>query len=144
MNTAKILDVVPQGNPAPAQQQAPPPRTPPQAVPAAAADGAASDALRKHARQQAEAAEAEAERKRPAKAEPRPQNFDREVGRVGDSFRVCVDLVSPSLKSHRFRIFGPPDNPAPPPPPVPTGDPASAHAAYAGSGATPPVLKTDV
>jgi hypothetical protein len=142
MNTAKILDIVPQGTPAPAQPP-PAPQRSPQAVPATPSDGAASDALRKHAERQAEAA-AEAERKRPAKAEPRPQNFSREVGRVGDSFQVFVDLVSPSLKSHRFRIFGPPDNPAPPPPPVPTSDPASAHAAYAGSGAKPPVVKTDV
>ena len=143
MNTSKILDIVPQGTPAPAQPPAPP-RTPPQAVPALG-DGAASDALRKHEERQVEAAAAESERKRAApKAEPRPQNFDREVGRVGDSFEVFVDLVSPALKSHRFRIFGPPDNPDPPPPPVATGDPASAHAAYAGSETKPPVLKTDV
>jgi hypothetical protein len=142
MNTSKILDVVPQATPAPAPA-ATPQRAPPQAVPAVS-EGAASDALRKHAARQAEAAAAEAERKRNApKAEPRQHNFDREVGRVGDSFQVFVDLVSPSLKSHRFRIFGPPDNPAPPPP-VPTTDPAGAHAAYAGGTAKPPVLKTDV
>ena len=143
MNTMKILEGVPQGAPQPAQQPAAPARTPPQAV-QPPSDGAASDALRKHAERQAEAAAAEAERKRNApKAEPREHNFNREVGRVGDTFQVFVDLVSPSLKSHRFRIFGPPDNPAPPPP-VPTSDPASAHAAYAGSDAPAPVLKTDV
>jgi hypothetical protein len=142
MNTSKILDVVPQGTPAPAQHTTPPSRTPPQAVPALG-DSATSDAVRNHAQRQAEAAAAEAERKRAAKAEPRPQNFNREVGLVGDTFDVFVDLVSSSLKNHRFRIFGPPDNPAPPPP-VPTSDPASAHAAYSSGGAKPPVLKTDV
>ena len=141
MNTTKIFDVVPQGTPVPAHAQATPSRPPPQAVPSLG-DGAASDALRKHAERQAEAAAAEAERKR-ARPEPRQYNFNREVGRVGDTFEVFVDLVSPALNSHRFRIFGPPENPAPPPP-VPTSDPASAHAAYTGGGTRPPVLKTDV
>jgi hypothetical protein len=143
MNTSKILDIVPQATPAPAQP-APQPRTPPQAVPVVG-DGAASDALRQHAQRQAEAEAAEADRKRSApKAEPRPQSFNREVGFVDDGFQVFVDLVSPTLQSHRFRIFGPPDNQEAPPPPVETSDPAGALAAYAGSDAKPPVLKTDV
>lgn len=145
MNTIKIFDVAPQAAPVSAQPPAVPARNPPHAVPAVG-EGAASDAIRQHAERKAEteAAEAaEAERKRSAaKEESRPHSFDREVGRVGDTFQVFVDLVSSSLKSHRFRIFGPPDNPVPPPP-VPTGDPASAHAAYAGGSAKPPALKTD-
>jgi hypothetical protein len=144
MNTSKILDVVPQATPGPAQTPAPQPRTPPQAV-QAVGDGAASDALRQHAERSAEAEAAEAARKRSApKAEPRPHSFDREVGYVDDSFQVFVDLVSPTLQSHRFRIFGPPDKPEDLPPPLETSDPASAHAAYASGGAKPPVLKTDV
>lgn len=140
MNTSKILDIVPQAAPAPAQPAITAPRT--QAVPAIG-DGATSDAIRQHAERQAEAAAAEAERKRNApKAELRQHNFDRKVGLVDDTFQVFVDLVNPSLQSHRFRIFGPPDKAAPPP--VPTNDLVSAHAAYAGSGQTPPVLKTDV
>lgn len=143
MNTSKILDIVPQGNPAPAQPPAPQ-RPSPQAVPAVG-DGAASDALRQHAERQAEAEAAALERKRNApKAEPRPHSLNREVGYVDDGFQVFVDLVSPTVQSHRFRIFGPPDNPEPLPPPLATSDPAGAHAAYAGSSAKPPVLKTDV
>jgi len=146
MNTSKILDVVPQVTPAATQQPAPQPRTPPQAVPAVG-DGAASDALRQHAERQAEAetVAVETERKRRTpKAEPRPHSLNREVGYVDDSFQVFVDLVSPNVQSHRFRIFGPPDRPEELPPPLATNDPASAHAAYAGGGPKPPVVKTDV
>jgi hypothetical protein len=143
MNTSKILDIVPQATPAPTQP-APQPRTPPQAVPAVG-NGAASDALQQHVERRAAEVAAEAERKRTApKAEPRPHSFDREVGFADDGFHVVVDLVSPTVQSHRFRIFGPPDNPEPLPPPLGTSDPVSAHAAYAGGGAKPPQLKTDV
>lgn len=142
MNTIKNLDMTVPAAPVSAQPGAAPARHPPQAVPAIG-NGAASDVIRQHAERRAEAEAAEAERKRKT-AKPEPtHNFDREVGRVGDSFQVFVDLVSPAVKSHRFRIFGPPDNPAPPPP-VPTADPASAHAAYAGETPRPPAVKTDV
>ena len=143
MNTVKILDVAPQVLPVQAPTPATPPRhSSPQAVPALG-DGAASDAIRQNTDRQAEEAAAEAERKRAA-AKPHPDpSFNREVGLVDDTFKVFVDLVGPSLKSQRFRIFGPPDNQAPLPP-VETSDPASAHAAYAGGEAKPPVLKTDV
>jgi hypothetical protein len=143
MNTIKTLDTAPPAMPGLTQPAAPPPRSPPQAVPAIG-DGATSDAIRQHAQRRASRAEAEAEeaerRRNAAKAEPQ-RNFDREVGRVGDSFKIFVDLVSPSLKSHRFRIFGPPDHDVPPP--VPTSDPASALAAYTGAAPTPPAVKTD-
>ncbi len=143
MNTIKTLDAVASAAPASAPSPIAPVRHPPQAVPAIG-DGATSDAIRQHAERRAEAEAAEAERRRKAtRPEPPTHNFNREVGRVGDSFEVFVDLVSPSLKSHRFRIFGPPDNPAPPPP-VPTGDPATAHAAYTGGTPKPPAVKTDV
>ena len=142
MNTNKILDVVPQATPP--VQPAPQPRTPPQAVPAVG-NGAASDALQQHAERRAAEIAAEAERRRSApKAEPRPHSLDREVGFADDGFHVVVDLVSPTAQSHRFRIFGPPDSAEPLPPPLETSDPAGAHAAYAGSDAKPPVLKTDV
>jgi hypothetical protein len=141
MNTMKILDVVPQATPVQTQQPGPPPRTPPRAV-QPIGDGAASDAIRQNAQREADAAAAEADRMRAA---PKAQHhsFDREVGFVGDSFQVFIDLVSPALQSQRFRIFGPPDSQAPLPPPE-TDDPASAHAAYNGAPAAPPVLKTDV
>jgi hypothetical protein len=142
MNTIKNLDTAVSAAPVSAQPAVNQARNPPQAVPAIG-NGAASDVIRQHAERRAEAEAAEAERRRKA-AKPEPtHNFDREVGRVGDSFEVFVDLVSPALKSHRFRIFGPPENP-PPPPPVPTADPASAHAAYAGEAPRPPAVKTDV
>ena len=140
MNTVKILDVAPQPIPAQTPNPATPPRNPPQAVPALG-DGATSDAIRQNNERQAEAAAAEAERKRAA-AKPQQHSFDRKVGLVDDTFKVFVDLVSPALQSARFRIFGPPENRAPLPP-VETNDPASAHAAYAGSAPTPPVLKKE-
>lgn len=145
MNTIKILDVVAQTTPVQVQPLATPPRNnPPQAVPALG-DGATSDAVGQDTQKpqrHAEAAAAQAERKRPAPKAP-PSTLNREVGLVGDTFQVFVDLVSPAVQSQRFRIFGPPDNQTPLPP-LETNDPASAHAAYADAPAQPPVLKTDV
>lgn len=143
MNTAKILDVVPQATTAPNPAPVTPTRPEPQAVPAVGG-GATADKIQQRAQRQAEAAEDERKRAAANPPQARPHNLDREVGVVEDSFQVFIDLVSPALKDRRFRIFGPSDHPGPLPPTTPTADPASARAAYTGPGALQPTVKTDV
>lgn len=145
MNTAKILDIMPQPA-APGPPPVSPSRPDPQAVPPIG-NGATADLIQ---RRQAQAhAQATEEDRRRAAAKPSAPNprFDREVGLVNNTFEVFVDLVTAGSKDYRVRIFGPPENPGPPPPTAPTADPASANAAYqAGTaGGTPPSsVKTDV
>lgn len=142
MNTSKILDIVPSPMPAPAQAPAGPVRPDSKAV-QPIGGGATTDLIHQRAQRQAEAAAVEEERKRPAKPYVRPHNFDREVGLVGQSFEVFVDLVNSSVGDHRFRIFGPPESADPLPA---SGSPANASAAYSGAGAAPrnATLKTEV
>ncbi len=142
MNTSKILDIVPSPIAAPSQAPAGPARPDPKAV-QPIGGGATTDLIQQRAQRQAEAAAVEEERKHAAKPYVRPHNFDREVGLVGQSFEVFVDLVNSSVGDHRFRIFGPSESSNPLPA---SGSPANASAAYSGAGATPrmTVLKTDV
>ncbi len=143
MNTSKILDIVPAPVPAQSQTPAGPARPDPKTV-QPIGGGATTDLIQQRAQRQAEAAAIEdEERKRAAKPYVRPQNFDREVGLVGQTFEVFVDLVNSSVGDHRFRIFGPPESVAPLPPA--DGNPANASAAYSGAGAAPraATLKTD-
>jgi hypothetical protein len=143
MNTSKILDIVPSPVAAPSQAPAGPARPDPKAV-QPIGGGATTDLIQQRAQRQAEAAAAEEEKKRVAKPYVRPHNFDREVGLVGQTFEVFVDLVNSTVQDHRFRIFGPPESANPLPPA--NSNPANASAAYAGAGAMPPALtlKTEV
>ena len=143
MNTSKILDIVPSPIAAPSQAPAGPARPDPKAV-QPIGGGATTDLIQQRAQRQAEAvAVEEEERKRPAKPYVRPHNFDREVGLVGQSFEVFVDLVNSSVGDHRFRIFGPSESADPLPA---GGSAANASAAYSGAGAAPRIatLKTEV
>jgi hypothetical protein len=149
MNTAKILDVLPQASAAAPAPAVPASRPEPRAVPPVGT-GATTDMIdqeREHRVERDAQAAAAQERKRQATRAATPPSFNREVGLVEDSFQVFVDLVSPSTGSHRVRIFGPPDHGAAGAPPAPTGDPASARAAYAGGRAGPlpaATIKADV
>jgi hypothetical protein len=140
MNTSKILDIVPSPIAAPTQAPAGPARPDAKTV-QPIGGGATTDLIQQRAQRQAEAA-AEEERKRPAEPYVRPHNFDREVGLVGQTFEVFVDLVNSSVGDHRFRIFGPSEKANPLPA---SGSPANASAAYSGAGVAPriAVLKTD-
>jgi hypothetical protein len=139
MNTSKILDIVPAPMAAPAPAPAGPARPDPKTV-QPIGGGATTDLIQQRAQRKAEAAAEEEARKRAAKeAAPRPDNFDREVGLVGETFEVFVDLVNSSVQDHRFRIFGPSEGAKPLPPA--NGDPATASAAYAGAGAGLPATK---
>ena len=142
MNTSKILDIVPSPIAAPSQAPAGSARPDPKTV-QPIGGGATTDLIQQRAQRQAEAAAVEEEKKRAAKPYVRPHNFDREVGLVGKTFEVFVDLVNASVGDHRFRIFGPAEGANPLPA---GGSPANASAAYSGAGMTPPVavLKTDV
>lgn len=145
MNTTKILDAVPQTTAVSGPPPATPPRPGPQSVPEIG-NGTTADLIQQSAERQARAAAAEEERAA-AKQQPlvQPPILDREVGLVGDTFEVFVDLVGPS-NGTRFRIFGPPDNPGPLPPATPTTTPSGGSAAYTGTGPGPakPTLTTDV
>jgi hypothetical protein len=144
MNTSKILDIVPSPMPAPTQAptQAPAgPARPDSKAVQPIGGGATTDLIQQRAQRQAEAVEEE--RERPAKAYVRPHNFDREVGLVGQTFEVFVDLVHASVGDHRFRIFGPSESANPLPA---SGSPANASAAYSDAGVAPRIatLKTEV
>jgi hypothetical protein len=142
MNTSKILDIVPSPMPAPNQAPAGPARPDPKAV-QPIGSGATTDLIQQRAQRQAEAEAVEEDKKRAAKPHVRPHNFDREVGLVGQTFEVFVDLVNASVGDHRFRIFGPSESASPLPA---GGSPANASAAYSDASAPPraTVLKTDV
>lgn len=145
MNTAKIFDVAPQAAAAPSPAPVAPPRPDAHSVPSIG-NGTTADLIEKRTQGQAEAAE-EGRKRAAAKPAARAPTLNREVGLVEDTFKVFVDLVSPALQDHRFRIFGPRENAGPPLPPTPTTDPASAQAAYKASAGTAPLpksLKTDV
>lgn len=144
MNTAKILDIMPQ----PAAPGPPPvssSRPDPQTVPPIG-NGATADLIHKRqAQAQAQAADEDRRRSAPKLPAHNPR-FDREVGLVDHTFEVFVDLVTAGSKDYRVRIFGPPENPGPPPPTAPTADPASANAAYQAGAAAPSggSIKADV
>jgi hypothetical protein len=135
MNTAKILDFVPQTA---AQASAPPA---PPARETRAVPPVGSDANAGFVQQQAERRAPAPERQQAAATVAKPQ-LDREVGYANDGFAVVVDLVNPKAKNYRVRIFGPTDNA--PSPPTPPASPASAHAAYSAGTAPAPTVKADV
>lgn len=113
----------------------------------------AKPAPRSHEAQQQRLAEARAntareaaERKEQAEATPPSQDaapvdtFDRKVGLVDGTFKVFVDLVKPPEGEAVFRVFGPPEEPAPEPAPEPEPRATTAAAnAYARAGATLPL-----
>lgn len=136
MNTAKILDVVPQTAP-PANPPVQPSVPDARSVPPVGNDSNAG-LVDQQSERQAHAAVAQRRHAQSSTSATKP-HLDREVGYAGDSFAVVVDLVNPKAKNYRVRIFGPPDNSAPPP--AATASPASAHAAYS-AGAAPALAAT--
>lgn len=145
MNTTKILDILPHTAAAPGPAPATPSRPEPRVVPAVGG-GHTADLIEKRAEAQAQAHAATEERRRASAKPVYKPHFDREVGRVDDSFDVFIDLVNTATQDHRFRIFGPPEpSGAPAAPPGATADPASARAAYeAGTDQAPPAFKADI
>jgi hypothetical protein len=115
MNTGKILDIAPRWSPEWQPPQMRQGREGPQdakPIEPAVAVSATTDAVRRHAEDEARRAEAarqaaENAARKAESARPVRTQLTRQVGLVDGSFDVFVDLQDPATKRRVFRVYGP-------------------------------------
>lgn len=129
MNTAKILDMLPQAAPAAAAPKGPE-RVEPRIVAPAGSGGPAADLVNRQAEARARAVRRDL---------PQPRHsLERKVGLAEDSFDVFIDLVSPRTPVYRYRVFGPSESPAALVAATPEGAAPSGVRAYRAAAAEEP------